>query len=254
LLHLSSEDEIFEAEEEAAFDAHDLSDAGFEAAAMERAVMFAYDMMKTKRDELKDLVQATKSAEEQFVMMSKATDELEREHKANLSKFIRNHSTDGSSQLAIQMLQGAIARAAEEILDTEIRHDQVLASFYDTLDEERFYKEEATKVYKEAKASEERLDSIEEFDGDYELEERRRDMSVHHSARDLVQDIRHKFSNAKGREKDAILMEKELQGKLDQLHKEKKVLEDDMKELKKIVQEQLSKEWKEEEENIRYKV
>lgn len=36
-----SDDEFAEAEEEAAFDAHDLSDAGMEAAAMERALMMA---------------------------------------------------------------------------------------------------------------------------------------------------------------------------------------------------------------------
>ncbi|KAL7463210.1 hypothetical protein ACHAXS_003583 [Conticribra weissflogii] len=38
-----SDEEFAEAEEEAAFDAHDLSDAGMEAAAMERALMMAED-------------------------------------------------------------------------------------------------------------------------------------------------------------------------------------------------------------------
>jgi len=45
-IHLSagldeSDDEFAENEEEAAFDAHDLSDSGMEAAAMERALMMA---------------------------------------------------------------------------------------------------------------------------------------------------------------------------------------------------------------------
>ena len=39
-------DYLLEAEEDAAFDAHDLSDAGMEAASMERAVMMAEDMKK----------------------------------------------------------------------------------------------------------------------------------------------------------------------------------------------------------------
>jgi hypothetical protein len=39
-------DSLLEAEEAAAFDAHDLSDAGMEAAAMERAVMMADEMKK----------------------------------------------------------------------------------------------------------------------------------------------------------------------------------------------------------------
>jgi hypothetical protein len=38
VVHLSSHQELYDAEEEAAFDAHDLADAGMEAAAMERYV------------------------------------------------------------------------------------------------------------------------------------------------------------------------------------------------------------------------
>ncbi|GFH52067.1 predicted protein [Chaetoceros tenuissimus] len=42
--HKASNSEIFDAEEAAYFDAHDLSDAGIESAAMERSVMIAYEM------------------------------------------------------------------------------------------------------------------------------------------------------------------------------------------------------------------
>lgn len=41
--------DLYDAEESAAFDAHDVSDAGMEAAAMERAVMLAADIMKKKK-------------------------------------------------------------------------------------------------------------------------------------------------------------------------------------------------------------
>lgn len=47
-----SHQEIFDSEEEAAVDAHDLSDAGFEAAAMERAVMMAEDMLANQKHNL----------------------------------------------------------------------------------------------------------------------------------------------------------------------------------------------------------
>ncbi len=43
----SDEQEIYEAEELAAYDAHDAPDAGLEAAAMERAVMLADEMKKS---------------------------------------------------------------------------------------------------------------------------------------------------------------------------------------------------------------
>lgn len=42
----SDDQEIYEAEELAAYDAHDAPDSGFEAAAMERAVMLADEMKK----------------------------------------------------------------------------------------------------------------------------------------------------------------------------------------------------------------
>lgn len=43
--------ELEQAEEDAAYDAHDCSDAGMEAAAEERAVMMAYEMAEKKKEE-----------------------------------------------------------------------------------------------------------------------------------------------------------------------------------------------------------
>lgn len=43
--------EFRQAEEDAAYDAHDCSDAGMEAAAEERAVMMAYEMAEKKKEE-----------------------------------------------------------------------------------------------------------------------------------------------------------------------------------------------------------
>ena len=57
---------ILEAEEDAAFDAHDLSDAGMEAAAMERAVMMAeeykHDHPKIAKHEHKQTTEVTNTA------------------------------------------------------------------------------------------------------------------------------------------------------------------------------------------------
>jgi hypothetical protein len=43
-----ADDSLLDAEDAAAFDAHDLSDPGMEAAAMERAVMMAEEMKKNR--------------------------------------------------------------------------------------------------------------------------------------------------------------------------------------------------------------
>lgn len=84
-----SEEDLFEAEEAAAFDAHDISDSGVEAAVMERAVMMAYDMMRKKKRELKEKVEDARAAEQQFVMMEQATNDLIQQYKENVSLLKR---------------------------------------------------------------------------------------------------------------------------------------------------------------------
>ncbi len=80
-----TDEDLFEAEEAAAFDAHDISDSGVEAAVMERAVMIAYDMMRKKKTELKEKVEDARAAEQQFVMMEQATNDLVRQYNEDVS-------------------------------------------------------------------------------------------------------------------------------------------------------------------------
>ena len=82
---MQSEEDIFEAEEAAAFDAHDISDSGVEAAVMERAVMMAYDMMKKKKLEFKEKVEDARAAEQQYVMMEVATRDLVKQYNEDVS-------------------------------------------------------------------------------------------------------------------------------------------------------------------------
>eukprot|EP01083_Nonionella_stella_P256077 878094_1 len=60
-----SDSDIFDAEEEAAYEAHDLSDPGMEAAAMERAVIMAHEMTKVLKDKV-----------DQHTLMEKVTKDL----------------------------------------------------------------------------------------------------------------------------------------------------------------------------------
>ncbi len=82
---MQSEDDLFEAEEAAAFDATDIDDSGVEAAVMERAVMMAYDMMSKKKLELKEKVEDARSAEQQYYMMEEATKDLVKQYNEDVS-------------------------------------------------------------------------------------------------------------------------------------------------------------------------
>ena len=86
------EDDLLEAEDAAAFDAHDLSDPGMEAAAMERAVMIAEEFREShkhphenKSDNEADANKAKhgsdthiKTVEEHYKSMKKEISEIER--------------------------------------------------------------------------------------------------------------------------------------------------------------------------------
>jgi hypothetical protein len=82
---VKSDGEIFEAEEAAVYDAHHLSDAAVESAAMERAVMIAYRLMANRRKNLKTQLDNIKSAEDEMLLLEKATDDLAKRYRENVS-------------------------------------------------------------------------------------------------------------------------------------------------------------------------
>ena len=86
LLMSSEEEEFYDAEEAAAYDAYSVSDSGVEAAVMERAVMMAYDMMKKKKQDFKDKVEDARAAEQQYVMMDEAHQDLLKQYNEDVSK------------------------------------------------------------------------------------------------------------------------------------------------------------------------
>jgi hypothetical protein len=108
-----SDQDVFDAEEAAAFDAHDISDPGMEAAVMERAVMvsvliisrawrrtlslnillrlldkLAHDLMEDKRQELNDQIAQVKRVEQQYIMMETATKDLSEAYTDDVSSPI----------------------------------------------------------------------------------------------------------------------------------------------------------------------
>jgi len=66
-------------------DAYELSDAGIESAAMERAVMMAYRMMANRREKLKTQLNNIKSAEDEMLLLEKATEDLTQSYRENVS-------------------------------------------------------------------------------------------------------------------------------------------------------------------------
>jgi hypothetical protein len=85
-LRVQSNEDIFDAEEAAMYDASDISDSGVEAAVMERAVMMANDMMRKKKQELIEKVEDARAAEQQYFMMEQAAKDLVDQYNTDVSK------------------------------------------------------------------------------------------------------------------------------------------------------------------------
>ena len=87
LLMSWSEEEFYDAEEAAAYDANSVSDGGgVEAAVTERAAMMAYDMMRKKKQNFKDKVEDVQAAEHQYVMIDQDRQDLVRQYNEDVSK------------------------------------------------------------------------------------------------------------------------------------------------------------------------
>lgn len=77
--NIAGDDSLFDAEEAAAIDAHDISDSGMEAAAMERAVMLAAEYKEERmKKQVKKQMDHIKSVEEHYKDVEKDISAIER--------------------------------------------------------------------------------------------------------------------------------------------------------------------------------
>jgi hypothetical protein len=237
------EEELFEAEEAAAYDAADISDSGMEAAVMQKAVMMAYDLMRKKKLELKDKVEDAKAAEQQFIMIEQATEDLLTQYNEDPSKFKEYHSSKDRGQVAIEMLESVITDAAQKMVDIENSRDMVISQFYEVLEEEHIAEAKAAKRDEEEKAANARVVFIEEFDDSYEIEERRRDMAVSHAAQEAAENEDTIARDASKKKNELTDEEAKLEKQLAEHKRNEDILKADLREIQEIVRDELLKEW-----------
>jgi len=127
----STDDEsLLEAEDAAAIDAHDLSDSGLEAAAMERAVMLAeeYKEEQIKKNN-KERTDRIRSIEEHYKQINKDIEAIERLIKeadnadhASGHSLERTFSDDDAADLALMMMEKSVVAATDRL---EMRLEKV---------------------------------------------------------------------------------------------------------------------------------
>jgi hypothetical protein len=147
--------------------------------------------------------------------------------------------------MAVEVLEMLIAYEADDILELERDETYAVASFLDALQKEDI--SEARYAFAKAKerSASERMNQIEEFDGDYEVDERKRDMAEMHVNKEAEKVYKRKKSVAVRRENEYLTQEFDMNKKLDELKSHEKTLKADLEEVKEIVRAQLRAEWEE---------
>jgi len=260
-------EDYYNAEEAAAFDAHDLSDPGMEAAVMERAVMMAHDLVaKNKNCESKpknkakaseeDLAQEYATEEPFLIMLEKVKKDAGDDdifeacamYKQDPTKFKEEYTKMDPQQgvVAIQVLEKLIADKIKQIAGMELQLQSITQAFFRDIHREEMAEARTAVALKEAQAAEERLHDTEGFDGIHERDERKRDLAVSHVAHEEQNFERRVESDAVREEKEDLLREYEMNRALERERRQEDVLRADLKEIKEMMKEQFLVEWKKE--------
>eukprot|EP01083_Nonionella_stella_P032109 87862_1 len=214
---------------------------------MERAMVIAHDMMNKKKTELNEKAEEVKAVEQQVVMMEQATKDLKETftaYKADPTNFKKEIKKDkDTASLALEMLESVIADTAERMLEMEMEENYIIASFFDALAQEQVAGQRAMVAEAESKAARERVRSIEEFDDDYESEERRRDFGIAHASEDVEEFEKEMKDEAVKFQKDFMKQGTDIQQKASRMELDKHFVANDLQEVQEIIQQQLRAEW-----------
>mmetsp|Transcript_18131 Transcript_18131/g.26909 ORF Transcript_18131/g.26909 Transcript_18131/m.26909 type:complete len:225 (-) Transcript_18131:85-759(-) len=215
---------------------------------MERAVMMAWDMVNKKRTELKQKAEDLQIVEKQYVMMKKAAADLAnlfKYYEADPSSFRKEFASQGKDEngFAIEMLEKIIAATAEEMLELEREELFVISSFFDALHQEELAEARMIEAKSQEDAAASRVKLIEDFDGDYEVDERKKDLNVFH-----VNEENEAFESrikamAIRRENEYLLQEFEIKKQMEELQKKEEIFKEDLQKIQAIVRDQLRQEW-----------
>ena len=141
------------------------------------------------------------------------------------------------------MLETVIADAAQKMVDIEMDQDLVISQFYEELEEEHIAEAKAAKEGMNEEAANERVTFIEEFNDDYEVEERRRDMAVSHAAQEFAKAQEQIIKDAATNADELIGKEEKLERQLAEHRRNEEILKADLRDIQEIVRDELLKEW-----------
>lgn len=141
------------------------------------------------------------------------------------------------------MLEKVIAETSEEMLELQREENYIIANFLDALHKEEMAEAISARLDSQEEAERANLNSVEEFDGDYEVNERKRDMSSFHFMKEKEQFERSLKDKALDDENKFLTEEFERKKHLEELQQKEKDLKADLRSIQEIVRDQLRQEW-----------
>jgi len=141
------------------------------------------------------------------------------------------------------MLEKVIADTAEEMLELEREEQFVISSFFDALHQEELAEARMIEAKSQEDAAASRVKLIEDFDGDYEVDERKKDLNVFHVNEENEAFESRVKAKAVRRENEYLVQEFDIKKQLEELQKKEEMFKADLQEIQAIVRDQLRQEW-----------
>eukprot|EP01082_Thalassiosira_pseudonana_P003784 g2515.t1 g2515 contig12:271779-273041(+) len=239
-------DDLFDAEEAAAMDAHDLSDAGMEAASMERALMMAEEYKQTHHTKSQDESARIRSVEEHYASLEKDISIIERlindadaVGRAENHSLERTFSDDDAANLALLMLEKSVLAATEKLELCNNEATQTELEVRDAIEEKYAAKALAESIERGRHAAEMHFLSKEEYFNDEPdvVMERLRDILLVQTDEDLLRDALKRERDAEVKLEHAIEHDKHTRRELEKMIKNKAALKHELHDLEEIVHE-----------------
>jgi len=145
--------------------------------------------------------------------------------------------------LAMEMLEKIIAETAEDMLELEREENFIISCYYDALHQEELAEARVMNAQAQENAAATQVRLIEEFDGDYEADERKRDLNVIHANEEIEAFESRMKSKSIMHENEYLIQEFEIKKQLEDLQKKEENFKADLEDVKNIVREQLRQKW-----------
>jgi hypothetical protein len=141
------------------------------------------------------------------------------------------------------LLEKTIADTAEEMLELEREELFVISSFFDALHQEELAEARIVEAKSQEDAAASRVKYIEDFDDDYEVDERKRDLNTFHANEDNEAFESRMKAKAIRRENEYLIKDFEMKKQVEELQKKEEMFKEDLEEIQAIVRDQLRQEW-----------